>query len=225
MPDFENKEKEIFIPGPVGRLQLVTQAGSLTDPPDALQQNHESLIAVICHPHPQMGGTMNNKVVHTLCRTFRDMGVDNLRFNFRGVEASEGEYDNAVGETEDLLAIIHWCLQINPNARFILAGFSFGSFVAANGAKKLWQDNPNQLVDLILVAPPVPRMDFAELTPLPFNCLVVQGTEDEVVPAQSVYDWCEQNSARVQLEKLEGASHFFHGKLTVLKKIVSDRYS
>ena len=129
---FENREKEIIIPGPEGDLQAVIQGPSSTD-----SAVSEQVFAIVCHPHPLMGGTMNNKVVHTMCRGVRDLGIKNIRFNFRGVERSQGAYAEGVGEVEDLLAIVRWCQDISADARFIIAGFSFGSYVAARSMVEL----------------------------------------------------------------------------------------
>lgn len=217
MSIFESQEKEIMIPGPQGQLQAIIQSGRSVDSPSFDDQQ----IAIVCHPHPLMEGSMHNKVVHTSCRSFRDLGVKTVRFNFRGVEKSEGEYAEGIGETEDLLAIVAWAEREVPGAHFYIAGFSFGSFVATNGVKQLVEQN--QPVDgLIAIAPPVSRMNFDQFLPMPINALVVMGEADEVVDPQMVFDWCARDQVNLQLEKMVDTSHFFHGKLTQLKAIVTD---
>ena len=214
---FTTQEQEVFISGPDGQLQAITQLGrEIAD-----TKFDENQFVIVCHPHPLMQGTMNNKVVHTCCRAFRDLGVKTVRFNFRGVEKSEGSYAEGIGETDDLFAVIEWCKSLNPNAHFYLAGFSFGSFVATNAAQQFAQKG-FELDGLIAVAPPVPRMGFANLLPLSVRTLVVMGEEDEVVEPVSVYDWCAQDPEHIQLEKVADTTHFFHGKLTQLKSLVTD---
>ncbi|HSC66336.1 MAG TPA: alpha/beta fold hydrolase, partial [Cellvibrio sp.] len=123
------KEQEFFIPGPSGQLEAIIHQGD--------NEGHfagRELLVVICHPHPVHGGTMDNKVVTTLMRTYRDLGVHVLRFNFRGVGKSEGSFDNAIGEVDDLRAVIAWVDQQLPDTSLLLAGFSFGSSIAAQAS-------------------------------------------------------------------------------------------
>lgn len=217
MSIFESQEKEVLIPGPQGQLQAVIQAGKAIDSPRFDDQQ----VVIVCHPHPLMEGSMHNKVVHTCCRTFRDLGVKSVRFNFRGVEKSEGEYADGIGETEDLLAVVNWVQKEVPGAHCYIAGFSFGSFVATNGVKKLF-DQGSAVDGLIAIAPPVSRMDFDQFLPMPLKTLVIMGEADEVVDPQVVFDWCAKDEENLHLVKMAETSHFFHGKLTQLKSIVTD---
>lgn len=169
--------------------------------------------AVLCHPHPLYGGTMDNKVVVTMARAFRDAGVPSVRFNFRGVGNSPGAYDAGVGETADADAVANWCATHWPGKGLIIAGFSFGAYVAL----RLSQQRP--AAQLITVAPPVGLFDFAGLTA---SCpwLVVQGDADDVVDPKAVVDWVSGMKNRPQLLLMPGVGHFFHGSLVELHEAV-----
>ena len=203
---FPETEQSFFIDGPAGHIETIAAP--------AAEKVRDKLI-VICHPHPLHGGTMNNKVVTTLFRAFRHLGFDVIRFNYRGVGQSQGEFGNTVGETDDLMAVIQWAQSVKPGQGLWLAGFSFGSIVAAKAAK---QSNCQQLISL---APPVHHYDFASLSPMSCPWLVIQPEADEVVPPQAVYDWHDTTQG-VELIRLPEASHFFHGKLIALRDIISE---
>ena len=173
-------------------------------------------VAVICHPHPQHQGTQLNKVVHTISRSMNELGVPAIRFNFRGVGASEGAYADGVGETEDVIAVAEWARNRFPQAALWLAGFSFGAAVAIRAAEQL------KPVRLISVAPPVTRMTrlLAEVRP---ECpwLIVQGMADEVVAAEDVRSWVQNNHPAARLVLLPDVGHFFHGRLTLLRETLT----
>ena len=178
---------------------------------------------MVCHPHPLYGGSMDNKVVHTIFRGFRDSGLQGLRFNFRGVGLSEGEYSEGLGEQQDLAAVVDWCATATEASAWTLAGFSFGSYVAAAAVSTLRQSALPACQRLVLVAPPVHHFDFAEIARFPCPVDVIQGTADEVVPLQEVTRWVDQRNDSgddVSLHLLEGVSHFFHGALPELKETV-----
>ncbi|HZW86631.1 MAG TPA: alpha/beta hydrolase, partial [Gallionella sp.] len=166
-------------------------------------------IAVVAHPLPTMGGTMDNKVVTTLTRAFVEAGCAALRFNFRGTGASEGAYDEGVGETSDTLTATHFLRNSYPNLPLFSAGFSFGAYVQACAAGQL---QPRQL---LLIAPAVGR--FA-MPPVAANTLLVHGDLDEVVSLQEVLHWARPQQLPIVV--LPGAGHFFHGRLAQLKQIV-----
>lgn len=195
------------IAGPAGGLQVRTEQ----------RQGDPSFIAVVCHPHPLYGGTMDNKVVTTLVRMARDAGALAVRFNFRGVGDSDGQFDDGRGETDDLLSVLDWCRQQHPGRPIWLAGFSFGSWVAANGASRL-ADGGAAPVSLLLVAPPVHHYPFADLARTDCPVTVVQGMDDEVVPARDVLEWCRSTPLQPDVVSLEDCSHFFHGRLPDLRK-------
>jgi alpha/beta superfamily hydrolase len=209
-PDkFPTGEATFLLSSPTGQLEMLTSAPA---------QSAKPITVIICHPHPLFSGTMHNKVVYTLARTFKELGLPTVRFNFRGVGASTGEYAEGIGETEDLLTVLQWIKQVEPTHTIWLAGFSFGSFVASRAAR-LW---PTE--HLILIAPPVKNFhfDFAfnQLPALQCPSLVVQGEQDEVVSPQAVYDWVAHSQDHPKLLRISDSGHFFHGKLIELKQLL-----
>jgi len=196
------------IDGPAGRLEARVEDPSPGTAPRA--------VGVVCHPHPLHGGTMQNKVVHTLARVFEECGVPTLRFNFRGVGQSAGTYDGGPGELEDALAACRWArLHWNCEALW-LAGFSFGAAVALQAAATT---RPGLLVT---VAPPVGRIIVEPLARPDCSWLVVQGDEDELVDVAAVRSWVAGFDDPPRLQVLAGAEHFFHGRLGDLRKAVGD---
>jgi len=167
-------------------------------------------VAVVCHPHPQHGGTMDNKVVQTLARAFTQLGYTAVRFNFRGVGASAGTWAQGPGEIDDALAVI--AARPAPDQPLVLAGFSFGAYVASNAAQQLGAAAVERLV---LVAPAASRFDMAAV---PQGTLVIHGEADDVVPLAAVFDWARPQSLPVTV--IPGAGHFFHGQLPLLKSLV-----
>jgi len=171
-------------------------------------------VAVICHPHPLFGGTMDNKVVQTLARAFVQCGWTTVRFNFRGVGASAGAYDEGRGEADDLLAVIQ---QVAPQGPLALAGFSFGSFVASQALATLWPTRPAEQV--VFVGTAASRFKVATLPPEAHaRTLVVHGEQDDTVPLAAVMDWARPQTLPVTV--VPGGGHFFHGQLPLLKGLV-----
>ncbi len=195
-------ENEFFIQGPAGMLQCL--AGRPSSDVD------RKTIGLICHPHPLFGGTMTNKVTHMIEKAFREMGLHTIRFNFRGVGESEGEFDDGIGETDDLLSVFHWAKEIFPDYNVWLAGFSFGSYTALRACPKI---KPQQF---LTVAPPVERYDFTELAHPECPWLVIQGEEDDVVTPKAVYDYVNNLDPRPQLVTFK-TGHFFHRRLVDLR--------
>ena len=169
-------------------------------------------LAVVCHPHPQHGGTMDNKVVQTLARAFVQLGYTAVRFNFRGVGASQGAWAEGPGEIDDALAVVGAFR--TAGQPLLLAGFSFGAYVASNAAARLASDGA-AAERLVLIAPAASRFDMA---PVPPDTLVVHGESDDVVPLAAVFDWARPQSLPVTV--VPGAGHFFHGQLPLLKSLV-----
>ena len=194
---------KLLLPGPAGQLEVM-----ITSP--EIPRNPPTLV-VICHPHPLFGGTLHNKVIYTLARCFNSIGLAAVRFNFRGVGLSQGEYDNGNGETDDLLAILAWLKESCPERAIWLAGFSFGAYVAARAAK-VWPAK-----QLICVAPPIENFPFKELPPFPCPWILVQGDEDEVVSPTAVFSWVNSLEHPPEVIKIHGATHFFHGHLIKLR--------
>ncbi|SDJ70211.1 alpha/beta hydrolase [Variovorax sp. OV700] len=171
-------------------------------------------IAVIAHPHPLFGGTMDNKVVQTLARAFVACGWTAVRFNFRGVGASEGVHDEGRGEREDMLNVVE---QLAPEGPLAIAGFSFGAFVASCTAEKLWASR--DIRQLVLVGTAASRFAVATLpADAHERTLVVHGEADDTVPLSAVMDWARPQSLPVTV--VPGGGHFFHGQLPLLKSLV-----
>ena len=174
-------------------------------------------VAVVCHPHPLHGGTLDNKVVQTLARAFLQLGYTAVRFNFRGIGASQGAWDDGVGEVDDVLAVVH--AQRAQGQLLVMAGFSFGAAMASQAAARLAAAH-EAAERVVLVGPAV--QNFA-VAPVPADTLVIHGESDDVVALQSVFDWARPQSLPVTV--LPGAGHFFHGQLPVLKQIVVGAWS
>jgi alpha/beta superfamily hydrolase len=192
----------VLLDGPAGALEA--RYGQPDSPLEG--------IAVLCHPHPLFGGSMDNKVVTTLEKVFLQRNCGTLRFNFRGVGQSEGVHDEARGEIDDLIAVVAHARALAPQAPLWLAGFSFGSYVAA----ALAADDP-ATVGLVTVAPPVSRWGYTGLGPIGCPWWVVQGDADDVVDPQAVFDYVGRRPEQPRLIRLEGAGHFFHGRLIELR--------
>lgn len=174
-------------------------------------------LAVLAHPHPQFGGTMDNKVVQTLARAVLQLGYVALRFNFRGVGGSAGSWDEGRGEVDDMLAVVTAQRAEHPGLPLLLGGFSFGGYVAAQAADRLAQAGPAQAAQrLVLVGPATSRFTLpARVAP---DTVVVHGETDDVVPLSATLDWARPQVLPVTV--LPGVGHFFHGQLTLLKQVL-----
>lgn len=208
---FPSTESKLLLPGPFGDIEL------LVSPHDENHPNPKPATAIICHPHPLFGGTMNNKVITTLARVFRDIGLRSVRFNFRGVGKSTGIHDEGRGEVMDLLTIVEWVNQNFPNDDIWLAGFSFGAYVATKGAMAI---SPKQLVT---IAPQVSRFKQDDLARVTCPWLLVQGEQDEVVSAEEVFAWIETLPHKPEVIRMPTAGHFFHGQLMELRRLLEER--
>jgi alpha/beta superfamily hydrolase len=220
-------EHKLLLQGLVGQIEAILTV------PDKIK--HKAF-AFLGHPHSLQGGTMNNKVVTTIARAFKEIGIPSLRFNFRGVGLSAGTYSQGIGESEDMLCLVkQWQKEekggdleqevqsINDDEpvsndannssvkSLIFAGFSFGSYVAYRTASQCDQSM------LITIAPAVHHYDYQEFHPVPHPWLIIQGDADEVVPCSSVVDFAKQHSPCLPLIEFFGTGHFFHGKLLQLK--------
>lgn len=192
--------ERIEVDGPAGRIEVV-----ITDPGDERRG-----YALVAHPHSLHGGTLDNKVVQTLAKAFHALGFAAVRFNFRGVGKSDGVFDDGRGELDDLLAVERFAKGRFGAIEKVLAGFSFGSFVAASAAEQL---DPQYLV---LIAPAVGRFPLGTVQK---DTLVIHGEEDDVVPLSDVFDWARPQHIPVVV--FPGTGHFFHGVLIELQKLVS----
>ena len=200
------------------------EAFSIAGPAGALETRLEfpgdgdatPVFGVVCHPHPLYGGTMDNKVTHVIARAMNECGAPAFRFNFRGVGASAGSFDNGSGETDDLAAVVAEGRRRFPDAALWLGGFSFGAFVALRGAGRL------RPAKLVAVAPPVARFELGSVAHPDCDWMLAQGDADDVVPPDAVLAWAAEQSRKPRLHVLQGAGHFFHGKLHELKPLVID---
>ena len=193
-----------LIAGVAGNIEILISL------PKNLSEN--SPIAVISHPHPLYGGSMTNKVVHILAKSFSELGAVTVRFNFRGVGKSEGEYDHGMGEAEDLLNLVSELRNWRPQSKIWLAGFSFGAYVTTRAQAEIKPEK------LLLVAPPVNMYPFNELAEIKIPWVVIQGGQDEVIQASAVRNWVSERPNQPKLIWMDDATHFFHGKLNEIKE-------
>ena len=197
----------VQIHGPAGQIE------SIVCQPD----RPAKAIAIICHPHPLHGGTMNNKVVTTLAKGLVYCGAIVARFNYRGVGQSEGQFDHAVGECDDARAVMAWLQEAYPNLPVWVAGFSFGAYIAM----RVSQDH-KQVERCIGIAPAIAHYAFDDLTHLHCPWLIVQGDQDDIAPPVPVKAWWQSAPKNTHQDYIEvpGAGHFFHGRLIELRDTV-----
>ena len=199
--------QRLFVAGPAGQIECAVDLPAM--PP--IGTSGTSGTAVICHPHPQHGGTMDNKVVQTLARAVLQLGWRSVRFNFRGIGASQGGWDDGVGEIDDAMAVID--AQRDSTAPLLLAGFSFGGYVAAQAALRL--PDGAKASRLVLVGPSTEKQPMPTV---PAETVVVHGETDDVVPLSATLAWARPQSLPVIV--LPGVGHFFHGQLGLLKTVI-----
>lgn len=198
-------ERRVFIPAPHGQLELM-----------ASTTLHSEVTVIISHPHSQMGGTMNNKVVTTVAQAWQLLSYNTVRFNFRSVGGSTGIFDHGEGEQEDLALVIDWALEHFKAKKCILAGFSFGAFVTLQFCQRF---QPN---GLLLIAPPTHYPNFSLLhTPAESKNMLIVAEADEVVSSTDILDWAKTQRFEKILVVPE-ASHFFHGKLILLRNFIEE---
>jgi uncharacterized protein len=198
------RSERLVVAGPAGGLEALIE-----EPPG----HSGTRFGVVCHPHPLHGGTLDNKVAHTLARSLHALGVPTVRFNFRGVGASTGTFADGIGETADALAVVGFGRTRWPAARAWLLGFSFGAIVAIRAAEQVQPER------LVAVAPAIGRMALAAVRP---TCpwLIVQGDADDIVDPPAVLEWARQLRPQPAVTVLSGAGHFFHGRLGELREAV-----
>lgn len=201
--------EKLTLAGPAGALEALLEHSSDNASPAA--------IAVVCHPHPLFQGTMHNKVVYTLARALAGLGAWAVRFNFRGVGQSEGEYDEGRGETDDALAVAAWMRKRHPHAPLWLAGFSFGAGVALHAAAQL------EPAALVTVAPPVGKLEWQPFKHPHCPWLLPQGEDDDVVDSAAVLDWANGLDPKPDIATFPGVGHFFHGNLNALRDTITER--
>jgi alpha/beta superfamily hydrolase len=197
---------EVIFNGSAGRIEGRYQPSNQKEAP----------IALILHPHPKHGGTMNNKVVYALYRSFVEQGFSTLRFNFRGVGRSEGSYDGGEGELSDAASALDWLQSTNPNvSRFWVAGFSFGAWIGM----QLLMRRP-ELEGFISVSPPANMYDFNFLAPCPVSGQIIHGSEDAIVPVASIKTLVEklrnQKGIKIDYQLVNQSDHFFTDQIPLL---------
>ncbi len=200
------KTSTLIVQGPVGQLEVLVD--------DLIGQPRH--VALVCHPHPLMGGTMTNKVAHILARAFNDLGAPAVRFNFRGVGASAGVHDDGRGETEDVLAMLAWMENRWPETEVWLAGFSFGAAMALRASLK------HRVAKLVTVAPALQWLNELNTTVPECPWLIIQGDRDELVNVDAVRKWIGKLPKPPELKIISGAEHFFHGRLNDLRDAVKE---
>jgi uncharacterized protein len=198
--------EHLFIGGQAGALEAIVEETAVPG----------SSYAVVCHPHPLFGGTMDNKVVTTVAQALRETGIPTLRFNFRGVGASAGAFDQGVGETVDADAVAAWGKGRWPGRTLVIAGFSFGAYVALRLAQ---QRVPRHL---ITIGPALELFDGFGMAVPRVPWLVVQGDADDVVDPAAVINWVNGLDPKPRLVVLPGVGHLFHGRLRELRDAVVD---
>ena len=196
-----------LIPGPAGDLELLIEVPTAGAP---------VAVAVCCHPHPLFGGSLTNKVIHTVARAFVTAGAATVRFNFRGVGASAGVHDDGRGECEDLRAVVAWARERWPGLPLWLGGFSFGAWIGLRCHAAL------AATRLVTVAPPAGRWDFSDVAPPTQPWLVIQGLRDELVSAAEVEQFARANGAALHWAPIAEADHFFHGRLSEVRNAVTE---
>jgi hypothetical protein len=192
-----------LVAGPAGQIECAIDSPAAGLAPRGM--------VLVCHPNPSQGGTMDNKVVQTMARAFVQLGFRVVRFNFRGIGASAGTWDEGRGEIDDAMAVLAGVRE--PGEALVLAGFSFGGYIASQAALRLPDDQKPQR--MALVGPATSRFDTAAV---PADTLVIHGEIDDVVPLSAVLDWARPQSLPVVV--VPGVGHFFHGQLPLLKNIV-----
>ena len=201
-----SQTRRLQVTGPVGAIEVLRDEPAAGATPRG--------VAVIAHPHPLFGGTMDNKVVQTVARAFVQSGWSAVRFNFRGVGATQGTHDEGRGELQDMLALI---ADQGGSGALAIAGFSFGAYVASGAVQALWPSG--RIAKIVLVGTSAQKH---QLAPLPAEAhdrtLVIHGEQDDTVPLASVMDWARPQSLPVTV--VPGVAHFFHGQLPLLKNLV-----
>lgn len=205
--------QQFFIQGESGVIETVV---------DTPKENlHPTVTAVICHPHPLFQGTMNNKVITTIAKAFNNLGIEAVRFNYRGIGQSQGEYADGIGELKDTLSVINNVLERKPNQQIILAGFSFGRSVAYKAAAHY----ENSINSLLTIAPAIVNFPLEEQPEPKMPWCLIQGIDDEVVSYTAVSEFfIQKTTVDATFIRLNHVGHFFHGQLVKLRKHIEQQY-
>lgn len=209
MPASTHQTENCFIDGPSGQLEAMISRPS----------GEATACGIICHPHPQHAGTMHNKVVTTLNWAMEAMGWVTVRFNYRGVGKSAGEYDNQIGEVEDARAVYQWLQAHYPHLPIHLAGFSFGAYISAKLASQL------PAASLVSAAPVVSYSTYSDLAPISCPWFAIVGEADELVSVDEIENYRQESGQQFELHSFPETSHFFHGQLIPLREAVKAFYT
>lgn len=206
MKSFPETTESWLLDGPCGTLEVATAL------PEKQQDTQHKTIAIICHPHPLYDGTMHNKVVTTVAKAYQRCGYYAIRFNFRGVGQSTGEYAQGIGEVEDLSTVVAWARSVMPEAKLCLGGFSFGGAVALRAASALRADA------LCTIAPGVHETMWREIPSVAMPWLLIMGEEDETILPDNIKKWLETRPEHPKCLFFEECGHFFHSQLIKLRE-------
>jgi len=212
-PPFRSAAEETRVAGPAGAIEIAIDHPAGFADEGSLEAARG--IALVAHPHPLFGGTLDNKVVQTLAKTFADLGYVAIRPNFRGVGASEGKHDHGEGETDDLVAVIEWARGRYGELPVVLAGFSFGAYVQTRVAQRV---APERMVLVGMADGLVTGGRKYAAEKVPADTIVIHGETDETVPLANVFNWARPQDLPVVV--IPGADHFFHRRLQLLRDIV-----
>lgn len=204
--------QKYLIDGPIGKIEIVRDTPVVTHEKSYTSRG----IALVAHPHPLFGGTLDNKVTQTLAHTFAQLNYTTYRSNFRGVGQTAGKHDNGHGEQDDLFAVLEHMRSSSQHANLplVLAGFSFGTFVLSHVAQKMLKA-VSAIERMVFVGTAASRWEIA---PVPKNSLVIHGELDKTIPVQCVYEWARPQELPIVV--IPGAEHFFHRKLHILRHII-----
>ncbi|WP_440615966.1 alpha/beta hydrolase [Cysteiniphilum sp. 6C5] len=205
--------QQFFIQGESGVIETIV---------DTPKENlHPTITVVICHPHPLFQGTMNNKVITTIAKAFNNLGIEAVRFNYRGVGQSQGEYADGIGELQDTLSVIDDVHQRKPSQQIILAGFSFGGSIAYKAATHY----KNSIKSLLTISPAVVNFPLEQQPEPTMPWCLIQGVDDEVVSYAAVSDFfIQKTTVDATFIRLNNVGHFFHGQLVKLRKHLEQHY-
>jgi len=206
-----DKMDKQLIKGPLGQLEIAV---------NHIQDGAPYVL--VCHPHPLYGGTMDNKVVTMTAKAYENLGCNSVRFNYRGVGESDGIYAKSIGEAEDAVAVANWIIENQSPSKLYFAGFSFGAYIAAQAASDIQTTGQIDVPHLLMIAPSVENSPFERVTPISLDTSIIMGNADDVVSYDAVSQWAEVQFQPLEMITMEGAGHFFHGRLTELKQHIHE---
>jgi alpha/beta superfamily hydrolase len=208
-----------LVAGPAGNIEVVIDHPTTGFATEGVEETARG-VALVAHPHPLFGGTLDNKVAQTLAKTFNELGYVSLRPNFRGVGATAGEHDHGDGETDDLVAVLDYARERFGDATPVLAGFSFGAYVVSRAAKRV---TPRRMVLVGMADGLVTGGRIYQAEHVPADTIVIHGEHDETVPLANVLAWARPQELPVIV--MPNADHFFHRRLHLLKAVIRRQWT